>query len=398
MTDIGAVWKFIFGTHLTRTDNGDGTVTIDGPTDATISTTDVTTNNVTSSKHGWAPKSGADATTFLNGAATPAYAAVKDSDLSTSDITTNNATSSKHGFLKKLSNVATEFLDGTGAFDTVKDSDLSTSDITTNDVTTSKHGFAPKAPNDTTKFLRGDGTWNTPSTLPSGSAVVATDAIWDAKGDLAAGTGADAAVRVAVGANGTVPTADSAATPGISYQYPGLVRICDLTLGADQASFDTNTILGGNIPNVYKHLLLILSLRSDRNATGDPALLVVNNDTTGANYNTQRLLGSNATASADVSVGTRTGILLGSAVTTVAGSLADSFGAFRVDIPDYLSANKKCVLSNYTAFDTAVAAGAAVGSLGGIWLSTSAITRLRVAPQVGSNWKTGSRFTLYGVA
>ncbi len=43
-------------------------------TDATLPVSDITTNNVTSSKHGFAPKSPADATQFLNGAATPAYA------------------------------------------------------------------------------------------------------------------------------------------------------------------------------------------------------------------------------------------------------------------------------------------------------------------------------------
>lgn len=47
-----------------------------------------------------------------------AYAAVTDAQLSTSDITTNNASTSKHGFLKKLSNVATEYMDGTGAWST----------------------------------------------------------------------------------------------------------------------------------------------------------------------------------------------------------------------------------------------------------------------------------------
>ena len=59
-----------------------------------------------------------DATQFLNGAATPAYALVKDSDLSTTDITTNNVTTAKHGFTPKLSNVATQYLDGTGAYST----------------------------------------------------------------------------------------------------------------------------------------------------------------------------------------------------------------------------------------------------------------------------------------
>lgn len=40
--------------------------------------------------------------------------AMRDATLTLSDITTNNATTSRHGFLKKLSNVATEFINGQG--------------------------------------------------------------------------------------------------------------------------------------------------------------------------------------------------------------------------------------------------------------------------------------------
>lgn len=89
-------------------------------TEGNITLADVTTDNVSSTKHGFAPKSPADATQFLNGAATPVFAQVKGSDLSMADVTTN-------------------------------------------DVSTTKHGFAPKAPNDTTKFLRGDATWAVPA-------------------------------------------------------------------------------------------------------------------------------------------------------------------------------------------------------------------------------------------
>jgi len=41
-----------------------------------------------------------------------------DVTISLSDVTTNNATTSRHGFLPKLSNVATEFLNGQGNFTT----------------------------------------------------------------------------------------------------------------------------------------------------------------------------------------------------------------------------------------------------------------------------------------
>ena len=57
-----------------------------------------------------------DATRFLNGAATPAYVQVKDSDLATSDITTNNVSITKHGFAPKLPNNATLFLNGVGGY------------------------------------------------------------------------------------------------------------------------------------------------------------------------------------------------------------------------------------------------------------------------------------------
>lgn len=64
-----------------------------------------------------------DATKFLNGAIPPAFAKVKDSDLSTSDITTNNVSTVKHGFAPKAPNDATKYLDGTGAYSVPPDSD-----------------------------------------------------------------------------------------------------------------------------------------------------------------------------------------------------------------------------------------------------------------------------------
>jgi len=87
--------------------------------EADITLADNTTDNVSSTKHGFAPKSPADATQYLNGAATPAFAQVKDSDLSTSDIATNNVSTAKHGFAPKAPNDGTKFLDGTGVYDGV---------------------------------------------------------------------------------------------------------------------------------------------------------------------------------------------------------------------------------------------------------------------------------------
>jgi len=52
------------------------------------------------------------------GDAAPSFRQAIEADLSLSDVTTNDTTAAKHGFAPKLSNVATEFLDGTGSFST----------------------------------------------------------------------------------------------------------------------------------------------------------------------------------------------------------------------------------------------------------------------------------------
>jgi hypothetical protein len=54
------------------------------------------------------------------------------------------------------------------------------------------------------------------STITSGGAV-ASDAIWDAKGDLAVASAADTAARLPAGSNGQVLTADSTQTLGVKW-------------------------------------------------------------------------------------------------------------------------------------------------------------------------------------
>lgn len=113
-----------FAANWFKADYTDQVVSVQGATgavvitDANLPTSDVTTNDVTSAKHGFAPKSPGDATKFLNGAATPAYALVKDSDLSTTDITTNDVSSAKHGFAPKGDGDTGKFLNANGAYST----------------------------------------------------------------------------------------------------------------------------------------------------------------------------------------------------------------------------------------------------------------------------------------
>ncbi len=90
---------------------------------------------------------------------------VVDSTISTTDITTNNVSTSKHGFAPKAPNDGTKFLDGTGAYNQVTDADLSTSDVTNNNVSTSKHGFAPKSDNVVGHYLDSTGAYSSPAVV-----------------------------------------------------------------------------------------------------------------------------------------------------------------------------------------------------------------------------------------
>ena len=59
--------------------------------------------------------------------------------------------------------------------------------------------------------------WSTPA-----AGATATDPIFDAKGDLPVGTGADAAAKLAAGTNGYVLTADSAQSTGLKWAAPAV--------------------------------------------------------------------------------------------------------------------------------------------------------------------------------
>ncbi len=80
--------------------------------------------------------------------------------------------------------------------------------------------------------------------------MTATDSIWDASGDLAVGTGADTAAKLAKGAAGTVPTAGAstlayAYPPGYEFDY--VAKTSDTSITATTEGTADTCITGGSI-------------------------------------------------------------------------------------------------------------------------------------------------------
>ena len=88
-----------------------------------------------------------------------------------------------------------------------------------------------------------------PAPHGGGSGDVATDAIWDAKGDLAVGTGANTAAKLTVGANGTVLTADSSTATGT--KWAAVAGTGDV-VGPSGATADRIAVFNGTTGKVIK--------------------------------------------------------------------------------------------------------------------------------------------------
>lgn len=167
--------------------------------------------------------------------------------------------------------------------------------------------------------------------------------------------------------------------------------IADSTLGGDATSFDFTSI-----PGTYAHLALILFLRSDRTATVDWIGLRFNNDT-GNNYTWQRFFGVNTTVTASASASVA---YINAGICPDQSATSGHFGFADIIIPDYANSSyRKVAKSNNHGSITTAVADQIVGFYSGMWNSAAAITRVTVFPAAGgTNWKVGSRATLYGVS
>jgi len=157
------------------------------------------------------------------------------------------------------------------------------------------------------------------------------------------------------------------------------------SLGSDTANVEFTSI-----PSTYTDLILVMSTRSASAAATDAVLVQVGNSTidTGSNYSTTVLYHSGSSAaSTRASSATRFDFL-----DTAGNNAASSvYGIQTLHFQSYANTNV-----NKTVLAATTAGGDQPRRAVCLWRSTSAIDRIKLAPQNG-NFKSGSTFSLFGI-
>jgi len=150
-------------------------------------------------------------------------------------------------------------------------------------------------------------------------------------------------------------------------------------------SSDTATYTFSSIPSSYTDLVLIMSART---VTSQSAIYCQLNGDTGTNYSNTQLLG-NGTAASSSRQSSKNQMRIGFYIM----SATNNYGVVIANFQNY---------SNSTTNKTVISkAGGASGGLvanASLWRSTAAINSILLGEESGGNFRSGSTFTLYGIA
>ena len=164
--------------------------------------------------------------------------------------------------------------------------------------------------------------------------------------------------------------------------------LAEEVLTSSQASVIFSS-LGDYATAGYQHLQLRMVVRTDRANTGDILGMTFNSDTTDANYAYHGLSGSGS------SVSSWGEALRPYAATYInAGSEpANAFSGVVTDLLDPFDTSKYLTARSF--FSGAYDRQVVLSSL--LWENTNSLTTITIAPIIGANWVSGSRFTLIGL-
>jgi hypothetical protein len=201
----------------------------------------------------------------------------------------------------------------------------------------------------------------------------------DAKGDLVAGTGADAFSKLTVGANDTVLTADSAQATGLKWSALASGGMTSLASGSLSSSSLTISSISGD----YKDLQLVI--RNYKTTTDGATLKLRINGDTNTRYRRFLTYGNSGALAFDATD-----------IQFVAGqSNVNSNGLNVMEIPDYANALTWKTCNWVSANDQDSSGGGVQNNIGyGVYNQAAAITSLTLTPSGGTMSGT---YILYGV-
>ena len=165
--------------------------------------------------------------------------------------------------------------------------------------------------------------------------------------------------------------------------------IAKVTVGSGGAS----NIEFTSIPSTYTDLVVLLSTRTNRSNEVDAISLIVNSDTTAANYTMRTLWGAGGGGIGSQNYNTYNEEL---AYVPAATATANTFGNTLFYIPNYtVSQYKSISVDSVGATNTSTNARFNISAY--IWKSNNAITTLKFVPITGNLLEQHSTATLYGI-
>ena len=181
----------------------------------------------------------------------------------------------------------------------------------------------------------------------------------------------------------------ASANQGQYISYGAYESIATTTVGAGGAS----SITFNSIPSTYTHLQIRGINRLTR--SGQPegvAIARLNSDTTSGNYISHLLYGDGSTVGASAYTGIAGLYGFNGTATT---STTQIMGTSVMDILDYTNTSKYKTSRMLTGYD--LNGSGEIRFYSGLWMSTSAITRIDLIPYYGTAFEQYTSFALYGI-
>lgn len=155
-----------------------------------------------------------------------------------------------------------------------------------------------------------------------------------------------------------------------------------------------------SIPSTYTHLQIRALAQTDRGTYGIDSIQMQLNSDTGSNYTAHWIYGDGSSAAASA-ITSNTYLRPGDGqIGTSTGNSGLAFGVAVIDFLDYKNTSKYKTVRALQGIDlngTIASVGGRVGLGSGVWMSTNAITSIKLYPQAGTKWTQYSSFALYGI-